>query len=283
MQMRRKPEARKQASRKGSAKLDLIVAVMLLDSAAERQLRELLRGRARVLASSTADELIRTLESTHVDLVVCALAHPGSGESLLNTVLELRIDFPNIPLVVSCPFIDQQRVVRDILAAGRALVDDAFIHGHPPGYMFERTLVQSQSRAARRWVAETLGRNLPPLCQAIWILSFRAPRPLSAEEIASAMGVKARTLRSHLARDHLPSVGELALWGRLLAAARLLDDPGQSVAHVAEEMGFGSAGALCSAMKRHFHMTPAQLRSHGAIAPAVRAFLRRFGQAQNQG
>lgn len=75
MQMRGEAAARK-ASRMHFDKLEVIVAAMLLDSSAERQLRELLRDRGRVLASGTAEELIHTLGSTHVDLVVCALAHP---------------------------------------------------------------------------------------------------------------------------------------------------------------------------------------------------------------
>lgn len=206
---------------------------------------------------------------------------PDTGESLLNTVLELRIGFPNIPLMVSCPLIDPKRAVRDILAASRAFVDNAFMHESPPSGGFERTIMQSGSRAARRWVSETLARSLPSLCQEIWTHTLRAPRALSAEEIAGAMGLKARTLRSHLARERLPSIGEVALLGRLVAAARLFDDPGKSVAYVAEEMGFGSADALRSAMKRHFHMTPAQLRSRGGIAPAVRVVLRRLGRLED--
>lgn len=282
MQIRRKAEARHGSSHTFSASPEPILAVMLLDAAAERQLRELLQGRARILACRTTDELIHTLASTHVDLIMCALANPTSGESLLNTVLEIRIGFPNIPLVVACSFIDQQRAVRDLLAAGRALVDDAYVHGQSPGAIFERTLVQARTRSARRWVTDTLARSLPPLCRAIWSHSLRAPRPLSSDEIANAMGMKTRTLRSQLARERLPPLGELALWGRLLAAARLLDDPGHSVAYVAEEMGFGSAGALRAAIKRHFHMTPAQLRLHGSIAPALRAFLRRIGSANRE-
>lgn len=255
---------------------ELVAAVMLLEPGAEQYVKDVLRGLARVAVCRSASTFLETLKAGHVDLIVCTLANPRNGKSLLDLVLEVRTSFPNTMLAVTCPLVDRQTLVRDLLTTGRAHVDAAFVLEGLTQDALYRLLVQSRSRAARRWVAESLARSVPPICRSVWLHVLGSAQPLSAHEIARLLGMKSRTLRSHLAAQGLPSIGELALWARLLAAARLLDEPRHSAARAAQELGFGSVGALRSAMKRHVGMTPAELRIHGGVAPAVRAFFARI-------
>lgn len=69
-------------------------------------------------------------------------------------------------------------------------------------------------------------------------------------------------------------------WARLLVAGYYLEEPGRSVANVAELLEFPGACALRNQLERYSNLSTQQLRTHGtsllarALEGAVRAYER---------
>ena len=73
-------------------------------------------------------------------------------------------------------------------------------------------------------------------------------------------------------RADLPPPRRLLAWLRLLLAADLLDDPGRSVASIAEACGYASEVSLKAALRQFMGAPPSELRRRGAFDTAARAF-----------
>lgn len=101
----------------------------------------------------------------------------------------------------------------------------------------------------------------------------RTDARLHTPELAAMLGLGRRTLERRLQRAGLPAPARLMMWCRLMHAARLLEDPGRTVENVAFALGFGSAAALCAALKRYTGFRSIQLRSRGAVSTVISAFV----------
>lgn len=71
------------------------------------------------------------------------------------------------------------------------------------------------------------------------------------EQIAEAMGVCRKTIAAWLAAEQLPPASEIAGWGRVLLAARLLEDAGRPVEQIVFVLGFESGTALRHLLRLH--------------------------------
>jgi AraC-like DNA-binding protein len=71
----------------------------------------------------------------------------------------------------------------------------------------------------------------------------------------------------------------LLTWGRLIVAARMLEDPHRTADRVAANLGFPSGSAFRNVCQRYLHSTPGDIRRRGGAAFVVRALLRQVRQA----
>jgi AraC-like DNA-binding protein len=68
-------------------------------------------------------------------------------------------------------------------------------------------------------------------------------------------------------------------WMRILLAAEMLDEPGRTVASIADACGYASDTALRTTLNMQLGKTPKVLRREGALAAASGAFLRELRAA----
>jgi AraC-like DNA-binding protein len=93
------------------------------------------------------------------------------------------------------------------------------------------------------------------------------------ERIAASFGVTRKTIASRLAAEELPPASQIIGWGRVLQAARLLEDRGRSVEEIALALDFDSGTALRHMLRRYTGMRPTELRAQGGLAAALPRFI----------
>jgi AraC-like DNA-binding protein len=130
-----------------------------------------------------------------------------------------------------------------------------------------------QARTVHRLLQRALPRGVPSRAR---ILLTTAAETVAAggqaPELAAALGVNERTVPRWCRRADLPAPRRLLAWLRLLLAAELLDDPGRSVAAIAEACGYASEVSLKAALRKFMGAPPSELRRRGAFDTAARAF-----------
>ena len=114
------------------------------------------------------------------------------------------------------------------------------------------------------WLA---GARDPVIGQALALLHRKPAHPWTISDLARGVGLS----RSRLAERFRYFLGEppmayLAQW-RLKLAAEILESTEDSVAQVAETVGYGSEASFNRAFKREFHCPPAQFRRRHRSTP----------------
>jgi AraC-like DNA-binding protein len=159
-----------------------------------------------------------------------------------------------------------------LLRAGRDGVR-AVLTTRPPG-LWADVRVALRDLRSERTMADTaaiVGQLVPDDVRGIVEQCMREPsRHQTVAALAATLGTASRTLTRRLARAGLPSPHLLVAWARLLAAARLLEDPGRSVHGTARALGFRSTRTFRELLRRHAGVGPSDLRSPGAFEVVLR-------------
>ena len=101
-----------------------------------------------------------------------------------------------------------------------------------------------------------------------------------ARNLASALHLSPATLLRWCRRSGLPVPRRLLVWMRLLLAAELLDDPGQTVSNIAFACGYSSDDALRRALSAAVHLGPTALRERGAFRVVSAAFVAELAECR---
>lgn len=187
----------------------------------------------------------------------------------------LRTRLPRTPVVVMVP--PDPAGLRMGVALVRLGADGVVATSatHPDTHELARVLEEAVARRVTQFALDAIGANVPaPLCAFLGRLWVRCRRPLAPDDAARVYHRHPATLGRHLRRAGLPSLSRLVVWGRLLHAAHLLEEPARPVANVAAVLGFPSQAALCNQLARYAGLTPSDLRSEG-LALVAGEFARR--------
>jgi AraC-like DNA-binding protein len=123
-------------------------------------------------------------------------------------------------------------------------------------------------------VEGTLPRDLPLAAHGLLVAAARAVALGGrAGCLAASLRVSGRTLLRRTTEAGLPPPRRLLAWVRVLLAARLLDDPRETVTGAATRCGYTSATSLRRALEAFTAVPLARLRRSGAHATAARLFL----------
>jgi AraC-like DNA-binding protein len=135
------------------------------------------------------------------------------------------------------------------------------------------------------WAQRLLKRALPRSLSARGRILVEKVAAVAAQgghvpELASALGIKKRTVPRWCAAAGVPEARRLFTWLRLFLVAELLDDHGRSFEHVARTTGFASAASLKHTTKVFTGLTPTELRAKGAFGVIARLAQAEFREAR---
>jgi AraC-like DNA-binding protein len=102
-------------------------------------------------------------------------------------------------------------------------------------------------------------------------------------DLARALSLSPRSLYNWSVRSGLPPPLELLRWIRVLFAATLLDDPGQTVASASKACGYADGRGLQRLIRDLLGHTPTELRERGAFRIAQGAFRRYLAAGRPRG
>ncbi|MBV9773412.1 MAG: helix-turn-helix domain-containing protein [Gemmatimonadetes bacterium] len=244
------------------------------DPAFRERLRRIAQGRFDLRRVQEWPELDAAVRATAPGGIVVVDPYHGRSprDRLAPELISLLRRFPSAA-VVAAPFmrpgwLEDIRILGEWGIAG--IID---LEAESTDLLILRTLQGGRSRPLRNFLRDRFGAL--PTGRARLILDTAIEIVIAghhARDLARELHVHRDTLLRWCRQARLPVPRQLLMWLRVLLAAELLDNPGQTVEHVALACGYSSDDALARALERRLGMRPAALRQHGAFRVAVERF-----------
>ncbi|MEP6690237.1 MAG: helix-turn-helix domain-containing protein [Gemmatimonadaceae bacterium] len=250
------------------------VATLLPSPVRLNRLRAALRDRYSVVQCASWDELLGACGREPVSIAVVDL-YTGAGEKVdggFEWLRQLKRRYPSVALVayVGTP----PAKARDMFEAGRFGIDGLVVADQDDE---PRRMLGLIEQADARGVVEMLRRSIidvkPTVRDATLIAVTRAHERLSPETLARILGVRRKALSERLSQSGFPTAQRLIAWGRLIVAARMLEDSGRSADSVALALDFPSGSAFRNTCQRYVRSAPHQIRAGGGAHFVIAAFL----------
>jgi AraC-like DNA-binding protein len=249
------------------------VAALLSDRSRQDRLRVALQARHHVVAAPTWSEFLAACDAAPIVAAVIDLH--DYAQPTFDALRQFRTRHASTAMIlyVAVPPVKAE----DVFEAGRFGFDAIIVAGRddaPP------TIQKVIERAMARGVGELLRpvvRVAPQVARDAALAAVaRAYERLSPETLCRLLGVKRRVLTERLAEAGLPAPQRLIAWGRLIMAARLLEDADRKVDAIALTLDFPSGSAFRNACQRYLGCTPQEVRVRGGAAYVIQAFAERL-------
>lgn len=209
----------------------------------------------------TVADALEELKHRRVSAVLLSVVRCGreSGRRMHAVVQE----FPTVPAVALLG--SEQATAESLLHLGNAGVTRLVDVRSPSGWTRLRHMLGSNAaldcdRAALVAIRAELG-EVPEDCWSFFEALFTtSDRVGTVRELAHRMGVLPSTLMSRFFRARLPAPKRYLAFARLLRAARLFEDPGHSIADVANALEYSSPQSFGRHVRTLLGMTAGDFR-----------------------
>jgi AraC-like DNA-binding protein len=209
------------------------------------------------------DEVLSDLREQKANLVLISVTKYGSQSS--SRVAAMVREFPRVHAVALLTE-TQNSTPHTTLALGqlgiRTLVDARM----PSGWQTLRNLLASQgSSDLQRSALAQISLDLPGVSKDCWrffeLLFDSSPRISTVRQLARHLNILPSTLMSRFFRAELPPPKRYLSLARLIRAARLFENPGLSVARVANHLDYSSPQSFGRHVRTVMKMSPVKFRS----------------------
>src|SRR6476661_4540932 len=210
--------------------------------------------------------ILTPLERSRVDAAAQGLCDALHRESLDEVLSDLRQQKANLVLISVTRYGTQSSTPHATLALGqlgiRTLVDARL----PAGWQTLRNLLASQgSNDLLRSALTQIGLDLPGVSKDCWrffeLLFDPSPKISTVRQLARHLNILPSTLMSRFFRAKLPAPKRYLSLARLIRAARLFENPGLSVARVANHLDYSSPQSFGRHVRTMMKMSPVNFRS----------------------
>jgi AraC-like DNA-binding protein len=221
------------------------------------------QGLCEPLHRESLDEVLADLRQQRAGLVLISVTRYGSQSS--SRVAAMVREFPRVPAVALLTE-TQNSTPHSTLALGqlgiRTLVDARI----PTGWQTLRNLLATQgSGDLQRSALAQISLDLPGVSADCWrffeLLFESSPRISTVRQLARYLNILPSTLMSRFFRAKLPPPKRYLALSRLIRAARLFENPGLSVARVANHLDYSSPQSFGRHVRTMMKMSPVRFRS----------------------
>ncbi len=221
------------------------------------------QGLCQPLHRESLDEVLSDLREQKADLVLISVAKYGTQSS--GGVAAMVREFPRVPAVALLTE-TQNSTPHATLALGqmgiRTLVDARI----PAGWQMLRNLLASQgANDLQRSALAQISQDLPGVSKDCWrffeLLFDTSPRISTVRQLARHLNILPSTLMSRFFRAKLPAPKRYLSLARLIRAARLFENPGLSVARVANHLDYSSPQSFGRHVRTVMTMSPVRFRA----------------------
>jgi AraC-like DNA-binding protein len=236
-----------------------------------QRLRSAAGARHDVVACDDWQSLTRLCESAPVQAVVVDFC--STGQASFDEMRLLKVRFPRLALLgyVTMP---PARAI-DLFDAGRFGLAGLIVadENDTPSAMLA-VLEQAERRGVAVLLSHALQGAPPRVRDAVLLTVTKASTRLTPSTLARIFGVSRRGIAQQLAAAGYPAPQRLITWGRLVAAAHLLESTRTSADAVSAALHFPSGSAFRNTCQRYLHATPREIRARGGSDYVIRSLLR---------
>lgn len=221
------------------------------------------QGLCDALHRESLEEVLSDLREQKANLVLISVTRYGSQSS--SRMAAMVREFPRIPAVALLTE-TQNSTPHATLALGqlgiRTLVDARV----PSGWQTLRNLLASQGTGdLQRSALAQISLDLPGVSKDCWrffeLLFDSSPRISTVRQLARHLNILPSTLMSRFFRAKLPAPKRYLSLARLIRAARLFENPGLSVARIANHLDYSSPQSFGRHVRTVMKMSPVKFRS----------------------
>src|ERR1035437_6591577 len=220
------------------------------------------QGLCDALHRESLDEVLSDLRHQKASLVLISVSRYGSQNS--SRVAAMVREFPRVPTVALLTE-TQNSTPHTTLALGqlgiRTLVDARM----PAGWQTLRNILVSQgSSDLQRSALAQISLDLPGISKDCWgflgLLFESSPKISTVRQLARHLNILPSTLMSRFFRAKLPAPKRYLSLARLIRAARLFENPGLSVARVANHLDYSSPQSFGRHVRPLLRITAGEFR-----------------------
>lgn len=221
------------------------------------------QGLCEPLHRESLEEVMSDLRQQKAGLVLISVTRYGSQSS--SRVAAMVREFPRVPAVALLTE-TQNSTPHSTMALGqlgiRTLVDARI----PTGWQTLRNLLATQGTSdLQRSALSQISLDLPGVSADCWrffeLLFESSPRISTVRQLARNLNILPSTLMSRFFRAKLPPPKRYLALSRLIRAARLFENPGLSVARVANHLDYSSPQSFGRHVRTMMNMSPVRFRS----------------------
>src|SRR4026208_218200 len=221
------------------------------------------RGLCDALHRESMDEVLSDLRQKRASLVLISVTRYGSQSS--SRVAAMVREFPRIPAVALLTE-TQSSTPHATLALGQLGIRTLIDARMPAGWQTLRNILASPgSTDLQRSALMQISLDLPNVSKDCWrffeLLFDSSPRISTVRQLARHLHILPSTLMSRFFRAKLPAPKRYLSLARLIRAARLFENPGLSVARVANHLDYSSPQSFGRHVRTVMKMSPVKFRS----------------------
>ena len=219
-------------------------------------------GLYRTLHRDSLDDAMRDLKTHQAHAVVISVACCSGSE--VTKVAQLVREFPRVPAVALLTQVDPS-TPRDVLYLGQSGLQTLIDVRTAGGWReLREALVAERGTGVERLALGQLALDLagvPPDCWRFFEALFGpSARITTVRTLAAHLHVLPSTLMSRFFRARLPAPKRYLAMARLVRAAYLFENPGLSVASVANVLDYSSPQSFGRHVRTMLHLTAVEFR-----------------------
>ncbi len=216
------------------------------------------------LHRDSLDDVIRDVRERRASAVLVSVARYANAEDVPEVGRLVR-EFPRLPAVALLSQVEA-RTPGAVLALGRSGVGTLVDVREPHGWrQLRETLIADGGLGIERLALRQLAIDLAGAPDDCWrffeILFQHPPRTFTVRAMSRTLKVLPSTLMSRFYRAQLPPPKRYLALSRLTQAARLFENPGLSVAAVANHLDYSSPQSFGRHIRTLLGMTALQFRN----------------------
>ena len=221
------------------------------------------QGLCDPLHRESLDEVISDLRQQRAKLVLISVTRYGPQSS--SHVAAMVREFPRVPAVALLTE-TQNSTPHTTLALGQLGIRTLVDARAATGWQTLRNLLATQGGTElQRSALAQISLDLPGASKDCWrffeLLFETSPRISTVRQLARQLNILPSTLMSRFFRAKLPAPKRYLSLARLIRAARLFENPGLSVARVANHLDYSSPQSFGRHVRTMMKMSPVEFRS----------------------
>lgn len=219
-------------------------------------------GLYRAMHRDTIDDVIRDLKERHAAAVLVSVTRCGPRDA--TRVATLVREFPRVPTVALLTELESNAPY-SVLTLGRSGIQTLVDVREPSGWRRLRdVLLADQSRDINRLALAQLSVDLSGShhdCWRFFEILFALPEKVATiRALSHYLGVIPSTLMSRFFRAKLPAPKRYLALARLVRAAQLFENPGLSIANVANRLDYSSPQSFGRHVRGLIQLTAVEFR-----------------------